>query len=91
MSINSSVLLFLQLDNGGVLGQLEPGSPATSAGVQPRDAIKIRDDLRLKRDSALAEAIDAHEPGDTIALTALWSGQLQSLRATLGEMPGPSA
>jgi hypothetical protein len=28
---------------GGVRGRLEPGSPATSAGVQPRDAIKIRD------------------------------------------------
>jgi S1-C subfamily serine protease len=48
--------------NGVVVGQVASGSPAASAGLQPRDVITEIDGRALNGDSSLAEAISAHQP-----------------------------
>ena len=83
--------LGVQARDGVVVGQVDPGSPAAAAGLQPRDVITQIDGQALKGDSALAEAVNAHKPGDSITLTVLRGGQQLSLRVTLGQLPGTPA
>jgi serine protease Do len=83
--------LGVQARDGVVVGQVDPGSPAAAAGLQPRDVITQIDGQALKGDSALAEAVNAHKPGDSIALTVLRAGQQLGLSVTLGQLPGTPA
>jgi S1-C subfamily serine protease len=72
---------------GVVIGAVERGSPAAQAGLQPRDVITAVDGQQLQGDTALAEAINGHKPGDTITLTVLRGGQQLSIPVTLGTRP----
>jgi serine protease Do len=83
--------LGVQVKNGVVVGQVQPGSPAAAAGVQPRDVITQIDGRALQSDSSLAESVNAHKPGDTITLTILRGTQQLSLPVTLGQLPGPNS
>jgi S1-C subfamily serine protease len=83
--------LGVQARDGVVVAQVEPGSPAAAAGLQPRDVVTAIDGQALKGDSALAEAVNAHKPGDSITLTVLRASQQLSLRVTLGQLPGTPA
>ena len=79
--------LGVQIQDGAVIGQVVPGSPAATAGLQPEDIITAIDGQSLQGESALAEAINGHKPGDTITLAVLRSQQQVSVRVTLGELP----
>jgi S1-C subfamily serine protease len=72
---------------GVVVAQVQPGSPAAQAGLQPRDVITAVDGQPLESDTGLAEAISAHKPGDTLALTVLRGNQQITVDVTLGELP----
>jgi serine protease Do len=82
--------LGVQATGGVVVGQVDPSSPAASAGVQPRDVITQIDGQALNGDSALAEAVNGHKPGDAITLTILRGAQQVSVSVTLGQLPGPT-
>jgi S1-C subfamily serine protease len=73
--------------HGVVVGQVEPGSPAAQAGLRPRDVITAVDGQPLASDTALAQAISRHQPGDTLALSVLRGDQQLTLPVTLGELP----
>jgi serine protease Do len=79
--------LGVQIQDGAVIGQVVPGSPAATAGLQPEDIITTIDGQSLQGESALAEAINGHKPGDTITLAVLRSQQQVSVRVSLGELP----
>jgi serine protease Do len=79
--------LRVQVQDGAVIGQVVPGSPAATAGLQPEDIITAIDGQSLQGESALAEAINRHKPGDTITLTVLRSQQQVSVQVQLGELP----
>ena len=80
--------LGVQVQDGAVIGQVVPGSPAATAGIQPDDIITAIDGQPLQGESALAEAINGHKPGDSITLAVLRSQQQQvTVRVTLGERP----
>ena len=64
-----------------------PGSPAAAAGLQPRDIITSIDGQPLQGESALAEAINRHKPGDTITVSVLRARQQISAQVKLGELP----
>jgi serine protease Do len=82
--------LGVQVKDGVVVGQVQPGSPAAAGGVQPRDVITQIDGQALQGDSSLAESVNAHKPGDTITLTILCGNQQLNLRVTLGQLRGPT-
>jgi serine protease Do len=63
--------LGVQATSGVVVSQVAPNSPAAAAGLQSRDVITAVDGKALESDSALAQAINAHQPGDTLTLTIL--------------------
>jgi serine protease Do len=79
--------LGVQAQDGAVIGQVVPGSPAAVAGLQPRDIITSIDGQPLQGESALAEAINHHKPGDTIMLSVLRARQQISTQVKLGELP----
>lgn len=72
---------------GAVVVSVNPGSPAATAGLQPKDVITDVDGAALKRGSALAKILITHKPGDTLTLTVLRGSQKLSIRVTLGETP----
>jgi S1-C subfamily serine protease len=73
--------------SGVVVGQVAPGSPAASAGIQPGDVITAVDGQSLDSESALAETLSRHNPGDTATLTIARGGQQQTIQVTLGTAP----
>jgi len=81
--------LGVQAQDGAVIGQVVPGSPAATAGLQPRDIITAIDGQQLQGESALAEAINRHKPGDTISLSVLRGRQQVTVQVRLGELPTP--
>ncbi|MDQ6672759.1 MAG: trypsin-like peptidase domain-containing protein [Chloroflexota bacterium] len=79
--------LGVQVQDGAVIGQVVPGSPAAAASLQPEDVITTIDGATLQGESALAEAINQHKPGDTISLGVLRNRQQVKVDVTLGELP----
>jgi serine protease Do len=76
-----------QASSGAVVVQVSPGSPASGAGLQPRDVITRVDGQLLPSDTALAQAINNRRPGESIALTIQRGGQELTVSATLAERP----
>lgn len=72
---------------GVVVRQVTAGSPADQAGLQALDILTQADGTALQGESALAEAINQHQPGDTLALTVLRGGQTLTVSVTLAEHP----
>jgi S1-C subfamily serine protease len=77
--------LGIQQTEGIVVANVVAGSPADKAGLQPRDVITAVDNTPLKSDSALAQLISTHKPGDQITLTVLRGNQQMTVKVTLGE------
>ena len=75
---------------GVLVMKVEQGSPAEQAGLQQRDIITEIDGNTLDSDSALSQAIQNKNPGDTVTLTVLRNGSTQEMKLTLGTMPNSS-
>ena len=73
--------------SGAVIVEVVAGSPAATAGVQLHDVITAIDGRPLDTESALAETLNQHRPGDTITLTILRGSQTLTLQATLVQAP----
>jgi S1-C subfamily serine protease len=73
--------------DGMVVGEVAPGSPAAVAGIQPRDILTKFDGKPLDSESALAEGLAAHKPGDKVSITYSRNGQSQDVSLTLGTAP----
>ncbi len=82
-----SAQMGIQQANGVVLGAVAPGSPAATAGLQRFDVITAIDGVTLEGDSALPQILNAHKPGDTVALTVVRGSQTITVKVVLGEMP----
>jgi S1-C subfamily serine protease len=107
----SSVTLYPQLadrlgipvDNGAVVDDVNPGSPAQKAGLRgARDHIEFQgqrdipagsdvivaiDGRELQGSVDLSDALARHEPGDRIALEVLRNGRHRTVRVTLAARP----
>ena len=79
--------LRVQVQDGAVIGQVVPGSPAASAGLQPDDIVTAIDGQPLQGESALAEAVNGHKPGDTVTFAVQRGQQQVSVPVVLGELP----
>ncbi|MDP2734929.1 MAG: trypsin-like peptidase domain-containing protein [bacterium] len=62
-----------------------PGSAAENAGIQAGDIILEMNGERITQENSLAKLIQKYDPGDTVVLKVLRSGQERILNATLGE------
>ena len=70
--------------DGVVIVRPLPGSPAASAGLRAGDVITQVDGQPLQEESALAEIVSSHQPGDVLTLTVVRGRETQTVRVTLG-------
>jgi S1-C subfamily serine protease len=64
------------------------GGPADRAGLRPGDVIKSAGPTPTPDTTALSQALAGAQPGDTITMTITRGTQDQTVRVTLGELPG---
>jgi putative serine protease PepD len=66
---------------------VQPGSPASNAGLEPGDLITAIDGKRITSTQQFIETIDTYAPGQTITLTVKRNGATKTIKLTLGLRP----
>ena len=79
------------IQNGVILSVVEPDSPAQKAGLQVGDIITAVDNTQLDQNHSLGDLIQAHKPGDKIALSVTRGNQTLTLNVELGQSPTNSS
>lgn len=72
---------------GVYITNVEPGSPASEAGIQESDIIIQVGDIALDETHSYVNALFSYQPGDQIPLMVMRNGQQTELQITLGEAP----
>jgi S1-C subfamily serine protease len=75
------------VDHGALVGDVQAGSPAASAGVQIGDVIVNIDGFDIYNPDELLARLVLHKPGDQVNLTVTRNGQNVSVPLTIGEAP----
>ena len=73
-------------DGHAKIRNVEPGSPAETAGLDREDVIMALDS-RIVNNESFAPAISEHKPGDTIHVTVIRLGQIKEIPVTLTASP----
>jgi S1-C subfamily serine protease len=78
----------LQSPDGVLVGQVQPGGPAATAGMQADDVIVKIGDTEVSGQGDLERALTlSYKPGETVPVTVIRSGSQQTLQVTLGTRP----
>jgi 2-alkenal reductase len=77
----------LPVQNGALIGEVQPNQPAAKAGLQEGDIITALDGLKLGSDTSLRGALLQRKPGDTVKLEVLRNGQTLTFDVTLTTRP----
>lgn len=72
---------------GQVIGTVEPGSPADTAGLEPGDIVIAMDGNTFTEDATFMDLLLEHRAGDMVTLTVSRDGAEQNLTVTLGARP----
>jgi S1-C subfamily serine protease len=75
------------VDHGALVGDVQPGSPAATAGVQAGDVIVNFDGFDIYNPDELLQRLVLHKPGDQVTFTVIRGGQNTNLSITMGEAP----
>ncbi|MGI9147359.1 MAG: S1C family serine protease [Chloroflexota bacterium] len=79
------------VDHGALVGDVQAGSPAATAGVQTGDVIVSIDGFDIYNPDELLARLVLHKPGDQVSLTLIRGGQNTTLPLTIGEAPVQAA
>jgi S1-C subfamily serine protease len=79
----------LEAAYGIVVTNVAVGSPAELAGIRVRDLILDANNNPLNRESALAEVLHQHRPGDVVTMTVLRGSQRLKVWVKLGAQLSP--
>jgi len=74
--------------SGAVVGQVEPDSPASRAGVKQGDVVRTFDGRPVKDSSDLQVDSSESAPGTPVTLGILRDGEPMTIHATLGQYHG---
>jgi len=77
----------LGADHGVLVRQVEPGSPAVHAGIQPGDIITAVDGERIETWSDFVRGIVAKKVGESVTLTVVRDRTARKVPVTLVERP----
>jgi putative serine protease PepD len=73
--------------DGALIQEVAPGSPADRAGLQAGDLVIGIDGQGVQNYSELAARIRAHKPGDKVSLQVIRDGNETTISATLAQRP----
>ncbi|MGO9308893.1 MAG: PDZ domain-containing protein [Spirochaetia bacterium] len=78
---------------GALVVDVAAGSPASRAGIQPRDVVVKIDGAAVTAPPQVVDEVSTHKPGDTIVITVLRGadGTATDCTVTLGQNPRDSA
>jgi S1-C subfamily serine protease len=76
----------LPVNQGIYVDSVEPGSPAEAAGLQQGDIITKVDGKEITIQNSLSDMLINYQPGQTVELTVLRSGQPGTVNLTFGEV-----
>src|SRR4029077_17396747 len=71
---------------GGLVNNVEPGSPADKAGLQAGDVILKLNGQQINNSAQLPVQVAEIKPGTTVKLELLRKGATRELNATVGEL-----
>jgi S1-C subfamily serine protease len=77
----------LEVEEGAVVAQVEPDSPAADAGLERGDIITAIDDTAVASFEELAGRIQRQPVGETVTLTVVRQGEEQQVDVELAERP----
>ena len=72
---------------GALVAQVQPGSPAAEAGLQPGDVITHFDGHEIQRSAQLPKWVGALKAGTEAEMTVVRNGEEKTLEVTVGELP----
>lgn len=79
--------LLLEPNEGVMVSELVPDSPATKSGINTHDVItRVADNIIRNRED-LSRIVSEHKPGDTLRVEIIQKGQKNQLDVVLGERP----
>ncbi|MDQ4132291.1 MAG: trypsin-like peptidase domain-containing protein [Actinomycetota bacterium] len=78
----------LDADEGAMIFEVEPNSPAAEVGLQQRDVITRLGDEEITSAEELGAAVRRHDPGDAVEVTFRRGADEQTTRVTLVARPG---
>ncbi len=76
---------------GAQISRVQPGSPATSAGLQEGDLVTAIDGRKITSTQQFIETVDTYTPGQSVTLTVKRAGSTQTIKLTLGTRPNTQA
>ncbi len=85
------VLLNGSSTGGAEITQVQPGSPASSAGLRAGDVVTAIDGKKMSSTQQFIETVDAYAPGHTITLAVKRGGSDMTVKLTLGTRPTSQA
>lgn len=77
-------------EQGVLVVDVTPDSPASKSGLKPHDILLSYDDQKLFAAEQLIKLVHADKPGRKVTLEVVRAGKLQSDQVTLGERSGDS-
>jgi S1-C subfamily serine protease len=72
---------------GAVITEVTPGTAAAEAGIDPGDLVISLDGVQVQGIADLAAQVQTHQPGDTVEIVIVRSGQERTLTVTFGARP----
>ena len=78
------------MSENAVPDQVQPTSPAESAGLQPGDVVTAINGKSISSTQQFIETVDNLPPGQKIILTVNRNGQTKTVPLTLGTRPQSS-
>jgi S1-C subfamily serine protease len=79
--------LGVSVDQGAVVTQVAPDSPAAEAGITRGDVITEVDGKEIEGESDLSRFINEKDPGDKVTLTVVRGANTREVDVTLGTAP----
>lgn len=71
---------------GALVADVEPGSPAAKAGIEPMDVIRSFNGVEINDSSDLPPLVGAQAPGTRAAVGVFRDGQTRTMTITLGQL-----
>jgi putative serine protease PepD len=73
--------------NGALIQEVAPNSPASKAGLRPGDLVTTIDGKAVENYSEMVASIRGHQPGDKVTLGVTHGGNETTITATLTQRP----